>query len=400
MNSPNGNRQRKPYTKPEMTAKYRRMLFCACVAELANNAMVPPGFWARLSANLPVSAKCAARHWKQLSAAYEKKYGPLAEIDTMGALSLPLSFFGTRKKDTGQNSRRWIAGEVSAALVDIPKSQRQTVSSTAAALGVPQTTFFTLMTKEGAAKKHTSSLKPKLTEEHMVARVEYCLGKIEPGTLLGTRSAPKFMADFDEIDVDEKWFNMTYDGVRYYLSPMEEPPDRRTRHKGYIDKVMFLSAVARPKKLPDGSWFDGKIGFWPFGRYEAAKRASKLRAAGTLCWKNIGVNANVFREMMMDEVVPAIMARWPESEWNRNGFKIKVQQDGASSHINVNGNDPWHEFIEEMGLENKIFLYNQPAQSPDLNINDLGFFRAIEAIYKKECPRTYDDIIAMAKRAY
>lgn len=92
--------------------------------------------------------------------------------------------------------------------------------------------------------------------------------------------------------------------------------------------------------------------------------------------------------MMMNEVLPAIMARWTEYEWNDNRFKIRVQQDVASSHINAYSKDPWHDFIKEMGLKNKVFLYNQPAQSPDLNINNLGFFRAIEAIYKRECPKT------------
>jgi hypothetical protein len=99
-------------------------------------------------------------------------------------------------------------------------------------------------------------------------------------------------------------------------------------------------------------------------------------------------------------VVPAIMQRWPQYEWNNPNFKIRIQQDGAPSHINIGSNDPWYDFLEEIELSDKLDLYNQPANSPDLNINDLGFFRAIESVYKKEVPRTYDDIINMVVRVY
>jgi hypothetical protein len=378
------------------------MIFFTCVnASQRNSSAMVKGFWSDLSSQLPCGAKTVARHWKQLKSCYEERFGTsIMEINTTTMMGLiPEDFFETKKKSTGKNSCKYMPEDLAAALTAIPMSKRQTVRHTAAALGLPTTTFHHLV-KANEVIRHTSALKPTLSEENMVARVEYAMAKIDRTTLTGTRGAVKFLPDFDEIDVDEKWFHLTYDGVRYYLAPMETAPDRRTRHKGYIDKIMFLSAVARPKKLPNGTWFDGKIGIWPFGQYEAAKRASKLRAAGTLCWRNTQVNANVYRDMMIDELVPAIMERWPQYEWNDNNFQIKIQQDGASSHINIGGNDPWYDFLEEIELNNKIILYNQPANSPDLNINDLGFFRAIESVYKRECPRTYTDIINMVVKAY
>jgi hypothetical protein len=392
---------RAPYRKPELLNSHRKIIFFTAVNHLhSNNGAIVHGFFSDLSSGLPCGAKAVARHWKNLKAEYEVRFGPIRDINlTTMMTSIPDEFFDTKKKGSAQNACKYVKEDLAVALAAIPLSKRQTLRHTAAALGIPATTFHHFV-KAGEVVRHTSALKPVLTEENMVARVEYALNKINPATLLGTRGAVKYWDDYDEIDVDEKWFHLTYDGVRYYMTPAEKRPDRRVRHKGYIDKVMFLSAVARPKKLPDGTYFDGKIGIWPFGRYEAAKRASKLRAAGTLCWKNTQVNANVYRDMMIDEVVPAIMARWPQYEYNNPNFKIRIQQDGAPSHINIGGNDPWYEFLEEIELADKFILYNQPANSPDLNINDLGFFRAIESVYKKEVPRTYDDIINMVVRVY
>ena len=32
------------------------------------------------------------------------------------------------------------------------------------------------------------------------------------------------------------------------------------QHKSHIEKIMFITAMARPRMFPDGTWFDGKIG--------------------------------------------------------------------------------------------------------------------------------------------
>jgi hypothetical protein len=59
-----------------------------------------------------------------------------------------------------------------------------------------------------------------------------------------------------------------------YLTEEEEGdgPERGTRHKGHILKVMFLTAVTRPRFNDRGECtFNGKIGLWPFVRQEAAQ---------------------------------------------------------------------------------------------------------------------------------
>ena len=131
---------------------------------------------------------------------------------------------------------------------------------------------------------------------------------------------------------------------------------------------MFIAAIAKPRKMPDGTYFDGKIGIWPIGRYEAAKRDSVNRAKGTLVWKNETVNTKRYREYLFDFVLPAIANRWPKSEWNDQRVKIRIQQDGAGGHINVVGKGSWNSEdkydrqwyfqLAEEGLDGKIELYD------------------------------------------
>jgi hypothetical protein len=76
--------------------------------------------------------------------------------------------------------------------------------------------------------------------------------------------------------------------------------------------------------------------------------------------------------MLEDHLIPALLLKWPRGG-NR---KIRIQQDGAKAHIA--DDDEWFaESLAEVGLNAE--LYTQPANSPDTNILDLGFFRAIQS---------------------
>ena len=62
------------------------------------------------------------------------------------------------------------------------------------------------------------------------------------------------------------------------------------KHKEHIEKVMFLSAVTRPRFDDEKvCMFDGKIGIWPFVHQVAAQRSSIYRPAGTMETKSLPV---------------------------------------------------------------------------------------------------------------
>jgi hypothetical protein len=136
---------------------------------------------------------------------------------------------------------------------------------------------------------------------------------------------------------------------------------------------MFLCAVARPRwNSSTNAWFDGKLGIWPVGSFEEAQRTSVNRGRGEMAWKNKNMTRKIYRDMLENELIPALLTRWP-SGWNKT---IRIQQDGAKAH--VKDNDEWlNEALEEVGLDAR--LYTQPPNSPDVNILDLGFFRAIQS---------------------
>jgi hypothetical protein len=387
------------WKKKELTLEQRKTIFSTCInAELRGGIKMV--FFKDLATSMPVSARTVSVTWRSLRQKFEENVSPLEAVNINTVMpTLPDSFFATNKKVTGQNGRIWTKEAITNLMVEVPKSKRQTVRATVASINVPPSSFYRLMTEEDAAVKHSIALKTVLTNKNKVARVSYCLDKIQPRKINSRTGPMKFKEDFDIVEIDEKWFNLTHDGVKYYLAPGEAPPTRRIRHKGYIDKVMFLSGVARPRKLRDGTWWDGKLGIWPFGQYKPAERSSVKRPKGTPVWWNKNVDAETYRAMLMSELIPSICAHWPDDEFKNRHIKIRIQQDGAGAHIKPD--DPiWLEYLEEMGLEDKVILFNQPANSPDLNVNDLGFFRAIQACYYQEVPGTFEDIIACVHKAY
>ncbi|KAF0738491.1 hypothetical protein Ae201684P_019209 [Aphanomyces euteiches] len=192
----------------------------------------------------------------------------------------------------------------------------------------------------------------------------------------------------DVIHVDEKLFNLTYDRAHFILTLDEEPPHRTTPNKRYVGRVMFFCAVAKPRY---DTWankkFDGKIGIWPFVTEEAARRTSKNRPAGTIELKNESVTREAYTRMMMNNVLPAIISKWPR-KWKT----VYVQRDNASAHLEacVLWNGP--------GLE--VVVRNQPARSPDFNVLDLGYFASIQALQQKRRVKNIRQLVDIVEESF
>ena len=100
---------------------------------------------------------------------------------------------------------------------------------------------------------HCNSLKPVLTEENKVARLLMALHFRDPV------DPTKYHDMLDQIQLDEKWFFLTWEKERYLLLLEEKNPKRCIKHKSHITKVMFLCAIACPRFNPSAnSWWDGK----------------------------------------------------------------------------------------------------------------------------------------------
>lgn len=270
--------------------------------------------------------------------------------------------------------------------------KRRTVRALAKNVGIPKSTVQQCI-DDGRLLTHSNSIKPYLTEKNEVKRLQHCLDMLGTETLL---LEPTFRSFEDFIHVDEKWFNLSETVLHTILAPGEKPPHRSCKSKRFIPKLMFLSAIARPRfdEETNEIIFDGKIGIWPFVRKVVAKRSSKNRQKGTMETKSLEVNRDEYRKMLIDNVLPAIKRKFPRADLCHPIF---IQQDNAGPHIHPDDT----KFASETQKEGlKVQIICQPPNSPDLNINDLGFFRAIDALRQEETANTLEELIGTVQQAF
>uniref|UniRef100_A0A0A9CWW4 Transposase n=1 Tax=Arundo donax TaxID=35708 RepID=A0A0A9CWW4_ARUDO len=268
---------------------------------------------------------------------------------------------------------------------------RTTLENVCAILHISKKKLLRYM-RQGLIKRHSSSIKPHLTDENKKVRLQWCLGMLDQDSM---PNDPKFKGLFD-VFIDEKWFYLTRKSERYYLLADENEPLRTCRSKNNISKIMFLCVTARPRFDENGVCiFDGKIGCFPLVTFERAKRSSVNRPAGTMEVKPIAsITRDVIREFMIDKVLPAIRAKWPREDVNK---PIYIQQDNAPSHIKHD--DPqFLEVAKQDGFDIRVIC--RPLNSPDFNILDLGFCCAIQAIQYKKVAKTVQDLVPIVQQAF
>jgi len=163
----------------------------------------------------------------------------------------------SRRKNSGRKRIQINLSDV----VRAPLHKRRTIRSLAKAIGVKKSTLHRWF-KEGLLRRHSSTLKPLLTEENKKDRLRWCLSMLDQRTL---PNDPKFIEMYNIIHMDEKWFNTTCKYINYYMAPDEDDPHRTVHNKNRIGKVMLLAAVGRPIYDDAGNYiFDGNLGVWPF----------------------------------------------------------------------------------------------------------------------------------------
>ena len=227
-------------------------------------------------------------------------------------------------------------------------------------MGVSLNTVQRMLLQQDVCRIHTSSLKPTLTDENKVSRMELALSSIDKN------NTSKFKNMEDLIHIDKKWFYLMKDGQCFIIAVDKAEPYRHVQHKSFLMKIMFLCAVARPRyNTNKNTWFDGKIGIWPIRKWEPVKQSSKKRTKGMPVWKNQCITWDVYQEYLIQKPLPAKKQKWP-----MNNGRIRLQQDGAKSHI-LDDDKEFKEVVDEIGLNPT--MYTQSPNSPDTNIHDLFF---------------------------
>ena len=110
--------------------------------------------------------------------------------------------------------------------------------------------------------------------------------------------------------------------------------------------------------------------------------------------KNKTVTKEVYRNLLISKLLPAIMEKWPRRD--RLSRKIFIQQDGAKNHISENDKE-FNDILMEKDINAKLYML--AANSPDINLLDLGFFRAIQR-FNDATPKSEEELIESVSTAY
>ena len=376
--------------KPQLTLGDRKALYFMIQCEV-NRGSNFHGLFKKVSENFRVAPRQASRVYKSIR---KKVIQYLDDHDEpSNTILLPDDIFKDGNGNRGAK-KKWCRDKVVEDVKKVPLRDRGNVERLSRQLGIPVTTVRRMKKQEGILRSYRSSIKPKLTEENIEWRLDYAWSKVDDDCFAGGMDlrGPSlyYQKMYNDIHVDEKWFYLIKEGRKFILTWDEEEPYITQQHKGTIPKVMFLCALARPRYITEQRrMFDGKIGIWPIGHMKPAARSSVNRPAGTLEWESVKVDRDEYRDMMICKVLPAIIEKWPTCVYT--GPPITIQQDGARPHFRVvDGvclDKPWNDAVKEYGLEGQINVITQPANSPDLNVNDLGFFNSLQTYYWQTNPK-------------
>ena len=220
------------------------------------NGELPRGSIKACAKFFPVAPRQVGRVFKEISDRINTW-----KVDNDGD-EYPDHLFQNNQRENGAK-RKHVPSAVQNRIKLVPLKDRMNLQVLSGHIDVPMTTLHRIF-KEGHLYRHRNVLKPKLTDRNKKWRYEFARSKIDWDDY-DFRRPPQLSDMMDVIHIDEKWFYLLKDGQRYYMVPGEELPHLTTQSKNFLPKVMFLSAVARPRWLPDkNQWFDCKIGvaYW------------------------------------------------------------------------------------------------------------------------------------------
>ena len=99
--------------------------------------------------------------------------------------------------------------------------------------------------------------------------------------------------------------------------------------------------------------------------------------------------------MVIDKLIPAMKEKWPSQNLSKE--VIFIQQDNAKPHIEAD-DESWITACQQQNVQ--LTIDCQPPNSPDLNVLDLGFFRAIQSIQYQKSASSIDELIFAVETAF
>ncbi|XP_057532895.1 uncharacterized protein LOC130810784 [Amaranthus tricolor] len=338
-----------------------------------SNGKLQHGFINEIAKKYDLHRRTIGRIWRQIRD--QKKHNLPINVNNMKSLT---------------NGKARIAFDENK-FKSIEKAKKTTLRSLSKAMEVSYSTVCRWKTKR-YFRKHTNAIKPLLTDKNKLDRLIFCLSSciLDEQTKNFTFNEMK-----NVVHIDEKLFYITRTQQTFYLTQDEIEPHREIQSKRFIPKIMFMCAVARPIFSIEGEMiFDGKIGIFPFTHEVAAQRSSKNRKRGEPETKPIqSITKEHTRDMIVHKILPAIRLKWP-SDLSETIF---IQQDNAKPHI-LDDDEVFREVATLDGFN--FHLVQQPPNSPDMNVLDLGFFRSIQSLQHQKSAYNYSQLVKAVKLSF
>ena len=174
------------------------------------------------------------------------------------------------------------------------------------------------------------------------------------------------------------------------------PPRSKAVSRRHCPKVMFGTLIGRPcAKMK----FSGLVGIWECGYMRAALRGDRRTGLkkGDQLFEPVNVDGEYFMEMLQKKIIPAIRTIF-------NGHqKVVLQLDNATPHQWACAQEAVKRALRSSGKAGggvTIEVEFQPANSPDTNLNDLGFYRSLNKRLPKKRDRRLTDFVPMVKQAF
>lgn len=109
-----------------------------------------------------------------------------------------------------------------------------------------------------------------------------------------------------------------------------------------------------------------------FCKKSSSKESIEQSKKGTWETNAENVNYDLYLDYVLNKVIPSITEKWPQQSQRRHAIEhIAMQHDNAPVHFDSKDN---FKCAAETDRRFKFFLREQPPNSPDTNILDLGFF--------------------------
>lgn len=283
-------------------------------------------------------------------------------------------------------------------------NRRASQSVLASELGFDQTTVGRNLKKEKYTNKKIRPT-PKLSEQNIADRNDFARAA------LSGRAGSRHTSWIDCADIDEKIFKLPgFSGsLRVHpdsdLDSDDEDLHPKCQSRRFIPGIMVTAAVCRPQFHRDGRVLrSGLIGIWRCwdeaerkqSRWKYAvdpETGSKVRVGSTYkkgekYMKDVNVDAEFHHTLMTTKILPAIRQYFGR---RKQKFDIACQQDGAGGH---GAKSHWSYLTEQDAKTNipPVFFHTQPANSPCLNLCDLGLWPMIQKHVNLKRPKTTDEL--------